>query len=78
LTAESGLDALERRLLAEVGTRKHLEAWDNTHHIVDEEQAQQQQEVEENGGKTRRRGEKKTKVFKDHQLGRRDVRDVSL
>ena len=65
LASESGLDALERRLLAEVGTRKHLEPWDNNIHH-DEENV-------ENG-----RCGIKTKVFKDHQLGRRDVRDVLL
>ncbi|KAF8800493.1 hypothetical protein BYT27DRAFT_7227437 [Phlegmacium glaucopus] len=74
LTSESGLDALERRLLAEVGTRKHLEAWDNTsdNNIITEAS---EDENEENGG--RRRGVK-TKALKDHQLGRRDVRDVLL
>ena len=73
LTSESGLDALERRLLAEVGTRKHLEPWDyyNTHHhdhiMITEED---EDDLEKNGG--RRRG-MKTNVFEDHQLGRRDV-----
>ena len=66
LTSESGLDALERRLLAEVGTRKHLEH----QNIITEED-----EDQENG---RRRHEIRTKGFKDHQLGRRDVRDVLL
>ena len=74
LASESGLDALERRLLAEVGTRKHLESWDyNTHHnnIITEDD-------EENVENGRTRCGMKTKVFKDHQLGRRDVRDVLL
>ena len=74
LASESGLDALERRLLAEVGTRKQLEPWDyNTHHnnIITEED-------EENVENGRTRSGMKTKVFKDHQLGRRDVRDVLL
>ena len=71
VASESGLDALERRLLAEVGTRKHLEPWDNnTHHnyII----AEEDEENVENG---RTRCRVKTK---DHQLGRRDVRDVLL
>ena len=76
LTSESGLDALERRLLAEVGTRKHLEPWDNnnTHHndVITEED---EEEDVENG---RTRSGMKAKAFKDHQLGRRDVRDVLL
>ena len=59
LTSGSGLDTLERRLLAEVGTRTHLEAWDSTHHIVDEEQAQ-----EENGGKTKKTWGEKNKSLK--------------
>lgn len=72
LASESGLDALERRLLAEVGTRKHLEPWDNnTHHnhIITEEDVE--------NGRTRSGG-MKSKVFQDHRLGRRDVRDVLL
>ena len=72
LASESGLDALERRLLAEVGTRKHLEPWDNnTHH--DHTITEEDEENVENG-----KCGIKTKVFKDHQLGRRDVRDVLL
>ena len=67
LTSESGLDALERRLLAEVGTRKHLEPSDNSHHnnINTEE-----------SGEDSGRGRTKAALFKGHQLGRRDVRDV--
>lgn len=75
LTSENGLDALERRLLAEVGTRKHLEALDNTTHHNANFIAEERED--ENSGR-RRRGGLKTKVFKDHQLGRRDVRDVLL
>ena len=68
LASERGLDALERRLRAEVGSRKHLEPWDyNTHHITEEDEG--------NGG-TRFR--MKSNVFKDHHLGRRDVRDGLL
>ena len=71
LTSESGLDALERRLLAEVGTRK---PWDsNIQHnpIINEEN-------EENVENDRRKHGMKTKAFKDHQPGKRDVRDVLL
>ena len=63
LVSESGLDALERRLLAEVGTRKHLEPYN---HIITEED-------EENVENGRTRLGMKTKVFHDQ---RRDVRDV--